>query len=90
MKVAGPVGKGGLVDLNADATIYSGLFNASEHAEMGIAFGRKVYVHLVRGDISINGTALSAGDALLISEETRLHLKEGRNAEVLVFDLSPT
>jgi quercetin 2,3-dioxygenase len=34
-----------------------------------------------------NGVALNAGDALKLTEVSQLTLQEGRNAEVLVFDL---
>jgi quercetin 2,3-dioxygenase len=89
LKVVAPVGAGGLVGINADASIYAGLFDDVEQATLDIAPGRKAYAHLVRGELTINGTAMSAGDALMISDETRLHVSHGQDAEVLVFDLAP-
>jgi redox-sensitive bicupin YhaK (pirin superfamily) len=50
---------------------------------------RKAYVHLVRGALRVNGQILQAGDALLLASEPVLHLREGRDAEVMVFDLAP-
>jgi hypothetical protein len=47
-----------------------------------------VYVHLVRGELSVNGTRLAAGDAARLKGESRLQLSGGKDAEVLVFDLS--
>jgi redox-sensitive bicupin YhaK (pirin superfamily) len=47
-----------------------------------------VYVHLVRGELSVNDNKLSAGDAAKLQGETRLSLSGGKNAEVLVFELS--
>jgi quercetin 2,3-dioxygenase len=49
--------------------------------------GRRIYVHLARGSLTANGAALEAGDALRITDGTKLTLSEGRDAEVLVFDL---
>jgi len=46
-------------------------------------------VHLVRGVASVNGQALQAGDAATLDGEPRLVLDQGRDAEVLVFDLAP-
>ena len=44
---------------------------------------------LLRGSLSVNGQTLQAGDAALIEGESRLHLDQGQDAEVLVFDLVP-
>lgn len=87
-KLVGPVGAGGLVSMHADASIYAGLFNSDEQAQLNIATGRKAYVHLVRGELTVNGIAMAGGDALMISDEARLNVSQGRKAEVLVFDLS--
>jgi redox-sensitive bicupin YhaK (pirin superfamily) len=88
-KLVGPVGAGGLVGMQADAWLYAALFDDAEQAELKIATGRKAYAHLVRGELTVNGIAMSGGDALMIADETKVHVSHGRNAEVLVFDLSP-
>ena len=43
-------------------------------------------MHVARGRISVNGHALSAGDALKVGAGD-ISLSDGRAAEVLVFDL---
>jgi len=73
--------------IHQDARIYAGVFNGTETADLQVAGGRRLYVHVARGAISANGEALSAGDALRITGESGLRLQEGRDAEVLVFDL---
>lgn len=85
--VASPDGAAGSVTLNADATIYAGLFDGNESAELALDTERKAYVHLVRGELQINGQRISAGDALLIHSESRITISHGTDAEVLVFDL---
>jgi redox-sensitive bicupin YhaK (pirin superfamily) len=55
---------------------------------LSIATGRKAYVHLIRGSLSVNGVALSAGDAALLDSEPTVTLDHGDDAEVLVFDLA--
>jgi redox-sensitive bicupin YhaK (pirin superfamily) len=52
-----------------------------------VAADRRLYVHLVRGSLRINGTPLQGGDALKLTEVRELALTEGADAEVLVFDL---
>ena len=87
--VASPDGAEGSVTLHADARLYAGLFDGDESAELELATGRKGYVHVVRGELEVNGKSLKAGDAALLQDETRVQVRQGRQAEVLVFDLEP-
>ena len=45
-------------------------------------------MQVARGEIDIDGERLAAGDALGLYRESRLTLRNGRDAEVLVFDLA--
>ena len=87
--VAAPDAAEGAVTIHADARVYAGLFDADESARLAMAAGRKAYVHLVRGSLSVNGQALSGGDAAKLEGEAEVRLEAGRDAEVLVFDLAP-
>ena len=87
--VAGPAGAGAAVTISADAILYAGLFDGGESARLEVDPARKAYVHLVRGDLQVNGHALAAGDAALLEGESEIKLSQGRSAEVLVFDLAP-
>jgi len=57
---------------------------------MALGTGRCAYVHVVRGSIALNGTALAEGDGARVRGERQLVLDQGRDAEVLVFDLRAT
>ena len=85
--VVSPDGRDGSVSIHQDASMYAGLFGGDEAAALDIAPGRLAYVHLVRGAATINGHALTAGDALLYREEPQVTIAEGNDAEVLAFDL---
>jgi quercetin 2,3-dioxygenase len=87
--VASGDGAQGSVTVHADARLYAGLFDGAESAELPLANGRKTYVHLVRGELQVNGEVLHTGDAALLEAENRLQLSGGKAAEVLVFDLAP-
>ena len=86
--VASPDGAQGSVTIHADARLYAGLFDGNELSEMALNPARKAYVHLVRGELDVNGQQLRSGDAALLDGETRLALTKARDAEVLVFDLA--
>ena len=85
--VASPDGREGSVTIHADASIYSGLFDAGQHLKRELDPSRKAYVHLVRGSLEVNGQVLQAGDALRFENESALAIAHGVDAEVLVFDL---
>ena len=87
--VASGDGADGSVSINQDASLFAGLFDGDEAAELAIAPGRLAYVHLVRGELEVNGRRLQAGDALKFRDEPRVQVSAGRGAEVLVFDLPP-
>jgi len=87
--VASPDGAQGSVTIHADASLYAGLFDGDERAELALDPARKAYAHLVRGALTVNGVRLAAGDALKIAGERALVLANGTDAEVLVFDLAP-
>jgi redox-sensitive bicupin YhaK (pirin superfamily) len=86
--VASPDGAQGSVTIHADAAMYAGLFDGAEAATLALNPARKSYVHLVRGELDVNGSRLATGDAALIENESQLTLAHGKDAEVLVFDLS--
>ncbi|MCK9489498.1 MAG: pirin family protein [Xanthomonadales bacterium] len=85
--VASPDGADGSVTIHQDAWLYSGLFDGAETAQLAIAAGRLAYVHLVRGQATVNGHALQAGDALMYEDEAQVRIDSGQDAELLVFDL---
>lgn len=74
--------------MNADTAIHAGLFGEGEHCVRPLDTGRLTYVHMARGSLNANGHALVEGDGVLLDGEPELKLENGRNAEVLVFDLA--
>ncbi len=85
--IASQSGAESSVRIHQDARVYAGLFDGAESATLEVPAKRRVYVHVARGRIDANGTALDAGDALRLTDETKLTLSNGKEAEVLVFDL---
>jgi redox-sensitive bicupin YhaK (pirin superfamily) len=85
--IASSNGEAGSVRVHQDVRVYSGLFDAAEHASLTLSPGRRAYVHVARGAVHANGIELNAGDALKITEEGAVEIAQGSKAEVLVFDL---
>jgi redox-sensitive bicupin YhaK (pirin superfamily) len=85
--IASPDAADGSVLIHQDAKVYVGLFDGAETASLPLAAGRRAYVHVARGEVEANGVALNTGDALKASEVPAIEIRNGRQAEVLVFDL---
>lgn len=86
--VASPDGAEGSVTIHADAKVYAGLFDGTQRARIALDPWRKGYVHLIRGRLDVNGRSLDGGDAALLENESSIEVANGRDAEVLVFDLA--
>ncbi len=85
--IASADGREGSVLMHQDASIYAALLEAGERVQHAVQAGRLVYVHLIRGTLVVNGTALKGGDALKITQESSVTLEQAEGAEVLLFDL---
>jgi hypothetical protein len=86
--IASPDGRQGSVTIHQDALVFAALLDGDESAVHAPASGRRAYVHVARGEVSVNGHALRAGDALKASGESEIRLERGNGAEVLLFDLA--
>jgi redox-sensitive bicupin YhaK (pirin superfamily) len=85
--IASSDGRDGSVLIHQDAALYASLLDGADRLEHALGSGRTAYVHVIRGDVTVNGTALHGGDALKISAETLVTLEQATKAEVLLFDL---
>ena len=85
--VASANGRDNSVTIHADATLLAGLIDGDESVEYAIEPGHRVYLHVARGAVLVNGERLQAGDAAKLSELERVSLEQGEDAEVLLFDL---
>jgi hypothetical protein len=85
--IASPDGAQGSLKIHQDARIYAALLDGREHATHALASGRRAYVHVARGKVTVNDIALEAGDAVRASGVARIELRDGQAAEVLLFDL---
>ena len=70
-----------------DARVYAGLFDSDERAVLRVAPGRHAYVQVARGSIEVNGQRLEEGDGARVRTGGELEFTQGRNAEILVFEL---
>jgi redox-sensitive bicupin YhaK (pirin superfamily) len=85
--IASPDGREGSVTIHQDALVYASILDGSDAVTHPLAPGRRAYVHVARGAVSVNGTPLKGGDGAKAESVPAIELNGGRQAEVLVFDL---
>jgi redox-sensitive bicupin YhaK (pirin superfamily) len=85
--IGSPDGAEGSVLLHQEARVYAGLFDGAERAALDLSPTRRAWVHVARGEVSLDDTRLAAGDGAGSAGPLQLSLHAGKAAEVLVFDL---
>jgi redox-sensitive bicupin YhaK (pirin superfamily) len=81
-------GREGSLQVQQDADLWVTLPEAGEERRLALRPGRHAWVHVARGQASVNGKALSEGDGAAVSGEDGVTLAGQGPAEVLVFDLA--
>lgn len=97
--IISPTGEKDSLIIKQNAKVYAGMFDGNEKDYIKQDLSRSYYVHVVKGKIDINDVSLEAGDAIKIhsylldsdkEENLEILFHNGKNAEILVFDLNPT
>ncbi len=87
--VASPDGAEGSTTIGQDAKLWASLLAPGESLDYELAHGRLAYVHVIRGQLEINGRIFATGDAAKIAAEARLAFQAAEETEFLLFDLPP-
>ncbi|EPN8460218.1 pirin family protein [Vibrio cidicii] len=87
--IATPDGREGTLHIKQDATLSQLILASGESLSLAVQTGRKVYVHLVSGTLSLDSTTLQPGDGAKVVDQTVLELRSSGSETVtaLVFDL---
>ena len=81
-------GREGSVVIHQDVDLYASLLSAAKSVAFAITPGRKVWLQIIKGKISVDGQALAAGDGLGLLDAGAINLAAQENAEFLLFDLA--
>jgi redox-sensitive bicupin YhaK (pirin superfamily) len=85
--IASPDGRDGSLHVHQAASVYQVVLGAAQHITWPVAPGRSVYLHLVRGTMTVNGAMLQAGDGVTMAQEDTVALRGTSAMEALLFDL---
>lgn len=79
-------GRAGSVTLHADAALYRVTPAEGAIVDLPLVQGRRIWLQVVRGSATVNGTALTQGDGAAIEQEA-VRITGGTGTELLAFDL---
>lgn len=86
-KLASRDGADGSIRINADAALFASTLQKGRSVTHDLAPGGHAWLQVIRGGVTVNGTALEAGDGAGVSDETRLQILASDDADLLLFDL---
>jgi redox-sensitive bicupin YhaK (pirin superfamily) len=88
-RLAGPEGGNGAARINQDAHVFVAQLDKDAEVPYRLKSRRAAWVHVVRGEVALNGTVLRTGDAAAVSGEEDLVLtgKDAEASEILLFDV---
>lgn len=87
--VLSPDARDGSLKVFQDMTLSRWALNKGEQAECPIAAGRRIWIQVVRGKVSVNGQAATTSDAFAVWDESMLSIQADEESEILLFDLPP-
>jgi quercetin 2,3-dioxygenase len=73
--------------IHADSTVSVAELNAGELLTATLSPRRHGWLQTLRGEVTVNGQTLQAGDGAAVTEETEVTLAAQAPSEVLWFDL---
>jgi redox-sensitive bicupin YhaK (pirin superfamily) len=81
-----PAGRANSFAMHTDADLYATILTPG-HTLTHTPTRPNTYLHVVQGDLTLNGLTLKSGDGAALTKEQSLTLSTPTKAEVLIFDL---
>ena len=90
LAVASGRGDAGALAIHQDLTMYIATLAASRALRHNLAEGRGAYLFLISGTLDVNGAAIAAGDAAMVTDEIAVDIAADSDADFVLFDLPMT
>ncbi len=87
-RIAGPDPQPNEVRLVQDAEIWAARLDADIEAIHLLSPGRRAWIQVAKGEVSIGDETLKAGDGAAVTDQDQIALRSRTEAEVLLFDLA--
>jgi hypothetical protein len=86
--IAARDGREGAVTIHQDVDLYSAVLQKGDRISYQLQPNRYGWLQVAKGEVSLNGNALKAGDGVALSEAESLKIGTDTSAEILLFDLA--
>ena len=87
-RIAAPEPVANEVRLVQDAEIWAAKLDPDVEAIHCLPPGRKAWLHVARGEVTVDGQTLKTGDAASITDQDKIAVRSKAPSEVLLFDLA--
>ncbi|MBD8168804.1 pirin family protein [Erwinia persicina] len=87
--VLSPDARNGSLKVFQDMTLSRWALTFGEQGSVDVEEGRRIWIQVVKGDVTVNGEAATTSDAFAVWDEKSLNIKASSDAEILLFDLPP-
>ncbi|MDA0240816.1 MAG: pirin family protein [Proteobacteria bacterium] len=86
--VASRDGRDGSIIVHQDLSLYASLLDQGAWVTHRPEAGRRTWIQLASGAVTVNGKDLSAGDGIAVSDESEITISAKAGSEFLLFDLA--
>lgn len=86
--VASLDGRRGSLRLHQAALVHAALLDRGQHLAYELPAGRSAWLHVLCGEVTLDGLVLTAGDGVGLRDEPAVSFTATREAEVLLLDVS--
>jgi len=87
-RIAGPDPQANEVRLVQDAEIWAARLDEGVEAVHNLRPGRKAWLQVAKGEVSVSDKTLKSGDAAALTDLTQIQVRSRAPSEVLLFDLA--
>ncbi|KGT91079.1 quercetin 2,3-dioxygenase [Erwinia typographi] len=85
--VLSPDARDGSLKVFQDMTLSRWALKQGEQGAVDVEAGRRVWIQVVKGEVTVNGESAATSDAFAIWDEAALAIEAASDAEILLFDL---
>jgi quercetin 2,3-dioxygenase len=85
--VASRDGRSGSLCVHQDASLYSAMLDPGQHVVHELLDGRRAWLHVVQGELSLGDVILSTGDGAGVTAERAVSFTAREESEILLLDL---
>jgi redox-sensitive bicupin YhaK (pirin superfamily) len=87
-RIAGPNPIDGEVRIVQDAEIFAAKLDPDVEIIRPLAPGRRAWLHVARGAVSVDNELLQQGDSVAITDQEKITVRSKKASEILLFDLA--